>query len=85
MSRSLWKGFFSEILNLEKKVNTEKRIWSRRSMILPRDVGKEFFVHNGKIFIPVKVNGEMVGHKFGEFSNTRKKVFHKVTKKKSSK
>nr|YP_009162751.1 ribosomal protein S19 [Botryococcus braunii]AKU37096.1 ribosomal protein S19 [Botryococcus braunii] len=50
-------------------------------MILPKDVGKEFLVHNGKTFIPSKIDQEMVGQRFGEFSNTRKRVFHKMNKK----
>jgi|EP00884_Botryococcus_braunii_P003953 small subunit ribosomal protein S19 len=87
MARSVWKGFFSEIQNTQKKGNkhlSKTPVWSRRSMILPKDVGKEFLVHNGKTFIPSKIDQEMVGQRFGEFSNTRKRVFHKMNKKKSS-
>jgi small subunit ribosomal protein S19 len=50
------------------------RTWSRRSTILPQFVGLTFGVHNGHKFIPVLVNEDMVGHKFGEFSPTR--TFH---------
>jgi small subunit ribosomal protein S19 len=53
-------------------------------MILPKDVGKQYLVHNGKTFIPLRIEQEMVGQRFGEFSNTRKRVFHKMNKKKSS-
>ena len=47
------------------------RIWSRRSTILPQFVGLTFGVYNGHKFLPVQVNENMVGHKFGEFSPTR--------------
>ena len=49
----------------------KKKIWSRRSMILPEFVSLNFEVHNGKQFIPVFVTEDMVGHKFGEFAFTR--------------
>lgn len=76
MTRSLWKGPFSDI---EK---TQQKIWSRRSVILPQFVGKQFLIYNGKTFIPLKVNPDMVGHKMGEFATTRKKPIHKVKNKK---
>ena len=47
------------------------KTWSRRSMITPEFVGHTFAVHNGKQFIPVLINENMVGHKLGEFSPTR--------------
>lgn len=71
MTRSLWKGPFSEILDQNQK------IWSRRSVILPPLVGKKVQIHNGKSFLTLQVGEEMVGHKFGEFASTRKKAFHK--------
>jgi small subunit ribosomal protein S19 len=76
MTRSLWKGPFSEILGIKQK------IWSRRSMVLPSFVGKKFQIYNGKSFIMVSVSEEMIGHKFGEFANTRKKPIHKKKQKK---
>ena len=45
--------------------------WSRRSTITPDFVGLNFAVHNGKAFIPVYVTENMVGHKLGEFSQSR--------------
>lgn len=47
------------------------RTWSRRSMITPEFVGLTFNVHNGKVFNPVFVTENMVGHRLGEFSLTR--------------
>ncbi|QSW37958.1 30S ribosomal protein S19 [Candidatus Vidania fulgoroideae] len=65
--------------SLLKKVNNfylgkinEIKTWSRSSVILPRFVGLKILVHNGKLFIPVFINENMVGHKLGEFSITRK-------------
>ena len=58
------------------------RLWSRRSLILPENVGLDCEIHNGKRFVPFKVREEMVGHKFGEFALTRKRPQHKSSKKK---
>ncbi len=79
MARSLKKGPYVEA-SLMKKVkemneNGKKTViktWSRRSTIFPEFVGHTFAVHNGKDFIPVYVTEDMVGHKLGEFSQTRK-------------
>ena len=81
MVRSVWKGPFVEG-SLLKKADAARasgrhdviKIWSRRSTILPQFVGLVFGVYNGQKHVPVSVNEEMVGHKFGEFSPTR--TFH---------
>jgi small subunit ribosomal protein S19 len=79
MPRSLKKGPFVSA-KLLKKVeqfdaagNKGKLIktWSRRSMITPDMVGHNLAIHNGKVFIPVFINENMVGHKLGEFAQTR--------------
>ena len=82
MSRSLKKGPFIEP-SLLKKVQAAKpgekttiKTWSRRSTIFPEMVGLTFAVHNGKDFINVLAREEMVGHKLGEFSPTRKSRKH---------
>jgi len=81
MSRSVWKGPFVDGYLLKKaeaaRASGRKEIirtWSRRSTILPQFVGLTFGVYNGRKFLPVLVNENMVGHKFGEFSPTR--TFH---------
>lgn len=88
MSRSLKKGPFIEE-RLLKKVQMANRsdrkaikTWSRASTIFPEMVGLTFGVHNGKEFINVPINEDMVGHKLGEFSPTRKFRRHggKMTK-----
>jgi len=78
VSRSLKKGPFIDP-KLLKKVQAVKpgekvniRTWSRSSTIFPEMVGMTFGVHNGKIHVPVYVVEDMVGHKLGEFSPTRK-------------
>jgi small subunit ribosomal protein S19 len=45
-------------------------------MITPEFVGLTFHVHNGKLFVPVFVTENMVGHRLGEFSPTRKFTGH---------
>ncbi len=79
MSRSLKKGPFVDNKLLDKvdamTASGQKRpikTWSRRSMITPDFVGHTFLVHNGKEFTSVFVTENMVGHKLGEFSPTRK-------------
>jgi small subunit ribosomal protein S19 len=78
MGRSLKKGPFIDF-KLAKKVNalsnddrTIIKTWARASTISPEFVGHTFAVHNGKIHVPVFVTENMVGHKLGEFSPTRK-------------
>lgn len=88
MARSTWKGPFID-LSLQKKVDamnkggkkTPIKTWSRRSVISPDMVGHTFAVHNGKQFVPVYVSENMVGHKLGEFSPTRKFSGHSAEKK----
>ncbi len=82
MSRSTKKGPFIDAKLLKKisgLVPGGKDIiktWSRSSTISPEMVGFVFGVHNGKDFITVRVGEDMVGHKLGEFSLTRKFVKH---------
>jgi small subunit ribosomal protein S19 len=82
MSRSLSKGPYVDP-KLLKKIAGQKpgssgviKTWARRSAISPEMVGFKFGVHNGKDHIEVFVTEEMVGHKLGEFSLTRKFVRH---------
>jgi small subunit ribosomal protein S19 len=79
MSRSIKKGPFIA-KHLLKKVEATKtgeksrkniKTYSRSSTIIPDMVGLTIEVHNGKIFVPVYVTENLVGHKLGEFSPTR--------------
>jgi len=82
MARSLKKGPFVDPKLLKKvlalKAGEKKTIktWARHSTITPEMVGHTFGVHNGKDFIDVYVVENMVGHKLGEFSLTRKFLGH---------
>lgn len=82
MTRSLKKGPYVDA-KLMKKVSklrpgdkTVIKTWARASTITPEMVGFTIAVHNGKDFIPVRLVENMVGHKLGEFSPTRKFVRH---------
>ena len=82
MSRSLKKGPYvdEKLLAKVKKVKlgskTIIKTWARACTITPEMVGFTFGVHNGKEHIPVFVTEDMVGHRLGEFSLTRKFVRH---------
>lgn len=88
MARSVWKGPFVDgylLRKAEAAHNSGKhtiiKSWSRRSTIIPQFVGLTFGVYNGKKFIPVSVNEDMIGHKFGEFAPTRTFTGHGADKK----
>ena len=78
MARSLKKGPFIDA-HLQRKVEIAQqtknrqllKTWSRRSTVIPDMVGLTIAVHNGRKFIPVFVTENMVGHKLGEFAQTR--------------
>lgn len=82
MSRSLKKGPFTDEKLVRKTLARQQgdvkpiKTWSRDSTIVPEMVGYIYDVHNGKVFISVKVVEEMVGHKLGEFAATRKFFRH---------
>lgn len=82
MSRSLKKGPYVDF-KLLKKVKDKKpgnsgvvKTWARRSQIAPEFVGFTFGVHNGQKFVDVLVTEDMVGHRLGEFSPTKKFTRH---------
>ena len=78
MPRSLKKGpyvderVYKKVMK-QKETGTKEPIktWSRACTISPDFVGHNFAVHNGKVFKPVFITEDMVGHKLGEFSMTR--------------
>jgi small subunit ribosomal protein S19 len=82
MARSLYKGPYVDE-KLLKKIADKKpqstgtiKTWARSSQISPEMVGFTFGVHNGKTHIDVFVTEEMVGHRLGEFSPTKKFLRH---------
>ncbi|MBB1554558.1 30S ribosomal protein S19 [Candidatus Gracilibacteria bacterium GN02-873] len=87
MTRSLKKGPYIDprvMKKIEKLNETGKKTiiktWSRACTIAPEFVGHTFGVHNGKQHIPVFVTEDMVGHKLGEFSFTRRFMAHSGNK-----
>ena len=87
MARSIKKGPFVDYTlqnKIDKAVSSGDRkvikTWSRRSTILPEFVGLTLAVHNGKKFVPVYINENMIGHKLGEFAPTRTFGGHTTTK-----
>ena len=88
MTRSVWKGPFVDGYILKKAEAARSsgrkdviKTWSRRSTILPQFVGLTFSVYNGRKFVPVSVNEDMVGMKLGEFAPTRYFPGHAADKK----
>jgi len=82
MSRSLKKGPYVDPRVL-KKIEGKKpqetgviKTWSRACVIAPEMVGFIFGVHNGKSHLEVFVTEDMVGHRLGEFSPTKKFIKH---------
>ena len=91
MTRGIWKGPFvhpSLLKKVDKLKDKGKRqpikTWSRNSTIIPEFVGHSFLIHNGRSFIPITVSEEMVGHKLGEISPTRKFSGHTPADKKAA-
>jgi small subunit ribosomal protein S19 len=82
MPRSLKKGpyvhpkLLKKLSKLKQGDQTPIKTWARASTITPEMVGFTFAVHNGRDFIKVRVVENMVGHKLGEFSPTRKFIRH---------
>jgi len=82
MTRSLSKGPYVD-QNLIKKIQGKNALstgviktWARASQISPEMVGFTFGVHNGRAHLEVLVTEDMVGHRLGEFSLTRKFTRH---------
>lgn len=82
MARSLKKGPYVHpaivkwLGRIKPGSGTAIKTWARGSVITPEMVGYTFGVHNGRAFVEVKISEEMVGHRLGEFSPTRKFVRH---------
>lgn len=82
MPRSLKKGPYVN-QRLLKKLSRLKigdkaviKTWDRACTITPEMVGFTIGVHNGKTHVPIYIVENMVGHKLGEFSHTRKFIRH---------
>jgi small subunit ribosomal protein S19 len=77
--RSLKRGMteqqkiFMENLRAGEK---ELRTHCRDLVVLPEMLGKLIKIYNGKEWVPVTIETEMLGHRLGEFAQTRRKVAH---------
>jgi small subunit ribosomal protein S19 len=86
MARSVKKGPYVQA-SLQRKIDRLAqsggrqiiRTWSRRSMITPEMIGSTLHVHNGKLFMPVFVTENMVGHRLGASSRRRASPSHRAT------
>ncbi|KAF3590542.1 hypothetical protein DY000_02022805, partial [Brassica cretica] len=77
VSRSVWKDPFVDAFLMKKKnAALNRKIWSRRSTILPEYVDSSVRIYNGKTHVRCKITEGKVGHKFGEFAFTRKVTKH---------
>ncbi len=76
--RKILRGFTEEEKKLLKRLKSkdEVRTHRRDMIILPEMVGKKIHIHNGKEFVAVEIVPEMIGHRLGEFAQTRKRVQH---------
>lgn len=87
MSRGKWKGpyvkyeLLQTINNSSLMFRDEIKTVSRNSLLLPKFIGLNLCIHNGKTYVTLKITNEMVNHKLGEFINTRKQFSYKKKKK----
>jgi len=85
IKRSKWKGVLMKKINYKSLKNKKNeflpiKIYSRSTIVTPFLIGKNIEIFNGIKFIPVKISEDMIGHKLGEFSFTRKRNFYKKVK-----
>jgi len=78
MSRSLKKGPYVDEKLYRKVEKMEAsgakkpiKTWARACTVVPEFIGHTFQIHNGRAFLDVFITEDMVGHKLGEFANTR--------------
>ncbi|MFQ6055580.1 MAG: 30S ribosomal protein S19 [Methanosarcinales archaeon] len=77
--RTIKRGFSDRHKKILKKIQKGEKVIRthlRDMIILPNMVGLTLEIYNGKEFNKVEVQPEMIGHYFGEFALTRKKVVH---------
>ncbi len=77
--RTMQRGFSEDHKKLLHKVKIKDqniRTHLRDMIVLPEMVGLKIAIHSGKEFVPIDIIPEMMGHYFGEFVLTRKKVSH---------
>ena len=70
----------ASFLNTLTKYKPKQKVLSRNTVLLPYALNKNFNVYNGISFLSVTVSEEIIGHKLGEFSQTRRRYFFKKKK-----
>ncbi len=68
---TMYRKLFDDIIS-GKEVRTHYRMF----IVLPGCIGKTISIYDGKKFVPIIIQPEMVGHRIGEFAPTRQKVSH---------
>jgi len=85
MNRSTWK--IPRVIKLKPRStpldlpNKPIKTYLRAAMIAPENIGKTIQIYNGFKFVPIRITDHLVGFKYGQFSLTKKRVFHKRKKK----
>ena len=77
--RTIKRGLSDEHKKIMQKIKdgeTTIKTHRRDMIIFPDMVGLNLEIYNGKSFEKVEVMPEMLGHYFGEFSMTRRRVNH---------
>lgn len=71
--------------NLFKGLNQTLTVYCRNTILLPYSIGFTLLIHNGLVYLKIFVSENIIGHKLGEFSQTRKRYFYKNRKNKKKK
>jgi small subunit ribosomal protein S19 len=69
-------------MNRKQNTNDEIVAFNRATYLTEPFIGQKIHVYNGLRFYSIVVSSEMLGHRLGEFSPTRKKPVAKKDKKK---
>ena len=70
----------ADFFNTLIKYKPKQKVFNRNTVLIPYSLNKNFNVHNGMTFLSVTVSEEIIGHKLGEFSQTRRRYFFKKKK-----
>ena len=82
MSRNNQKSPFFKYNLTNNNQNKWIKIFNKNLIIMPKDIDCIYNIYNGQIFIKIKIIKDMIGYKFGEFINTKKRYIYKKAKKK---
>lgn len=77
--RSLLRGLTEQQRKLLEKIRKRDKpvkTHCRDMIIVPEMIDKIVLIYNGKEWISVTIQPEMIGHRLGEFALTRKRVQH---------